>query len=152
MRATAALSSVRPWRRERGDSADELIHTDGRSASASMPTRRRNLNLRHGGLVSIPSRVLEISWPRSDVFPWLRDGPWMRIIAGKGLPSSRLSFLGGDAWRMPTRSGRGAQGPDCMYLFYSRVICVRRNALSLDRRFPRASFVRTILKLYLPLC
>jgi hypothetical protein len=27
--------------------------------------------------------------------PWLRDGPWLRIVAGKGLPSNRLWFLGG---------------------------------------------------------
>jgi hypothetical protein len=70
--------------------------------------------------------------------PWLRDGPWLRIVAGKGLPSSRLWFLGGKAWRTPAKSGGGAQGLLCMNLFCLRVLFVKRKDLSLDRRFPRA--------------
>jgi hypothetical protein len=76
--------------------------------------------------------------------PWHGGRTRLRVIAVRGLPSNRLSFLG-DAWRMPTSGGRGAQGLHCKIFFYFRVLFVKRKALSLDRRFPRASCARAFL-------
>jgi hypothetical protein len=74
----------------------ELIHDRGKLASMIL--------CRHGGAISTSS---EEAWIRfrygcskslsHEVMrsPWLRDGPWLRIVAGKGLLSNRLWFLGG---------------------------------------------------------
>jgi hypothetical protein len=74
--------------------------------------------------------------------PWLRGGPWQRIVVGRGLPSSKHLFLDGDAWRTPVMSGGGAQGLCCKNLFSLRVLCVKRKDLSLHMRFPRACIVK----------
>jgi hypothetical protein len=79
------------------------------------------------------------------------------IIAGKELPSSRLWFLGGfawrtptsgdgDAWRTPTSGDGDAWGLDCFSFFGSKVVCVNRKALSVDRRSPRTRMEWAFLK------
>jgi hypothetical protein len=73
----------------------------------------------------------------------------LQIIAGKELPSSRLRFLGGIAWRTPASGGGDTRGLDCFIFFGSRVVCVKRKALSVDRRFPRTRIERAFLNLYL---
>jgi hypothetical protein len=142
----------------RGGSGDpvrlELIHDRGKLASTIL--------CRQGSAISNSS---EEAWIRfccgcskslsHEVMrsPWLRDGPWLRIIAGKGLLSNRLWFLGGEAWRTPTKSGGGAQGLLCMNLLCLGVLFVKRKDLSLDRRFPRACVEKGLFcNLYLPLC
>jgi hypothetical protein len=125
----------------------ELIHDRGKLASMIL--------CRQGGAISTSS---EEAWIRfrcgcskslsHEVMrsPWLRDGPWLRIVAGKGLPSNRLWFLGGEAWRTPAKSGGGAQGLLCMNLLCLGVLFVKRKDLSLDRRFPRACVKRSFLQ------
>jgi hypothetical protein len=62
--------------------------------------------------------------------PWRRGGPWLLIVAGRGLPSSWSLILGGDALRTPAMGGKDAQGHDCFLSFCSRVFCVKGMALS----------------------
>jgi hypothetical protein len=50
---------------------------------------------------------------------WLGGGMRLWIFIGRGLPSNMPLFLGGDAWRMPARCGRGAQGLHCSCIFCS---------------------------------
>jgi hypothetical protein len=73
----------------------------------------------------------------------------LQIIAGKELPSSRLRFIGGIAWRTPAGGDGDARGLDCFIFFGSRVVCVKRKALSVDRRSPRTRIERAFLNLYL---
>jgi hypothetical protein len=74
--------------------------------------------------------------------PWKASRPWLGLVVGRGLLSCWPSFLGGDASRMPANGGRGAQGLDCLLSFSSRVLVIKRSALSLDRRFPRTTMQR----------
>jgi hypothetical protein len=48
-------------------------------------------------------------------------GSRLRVFVGRGLPSSWLSFLGGDALRTPATSGRDTLVLDCFDLVLSRV-------------------------------
>jgi hypothetical protein len=70
--------------------------------------------------------------------PWCVGGPWLRCVAGRGLPSYWSLLLGGHASRTPARGGWGVLGPNCISSFCSRVLFVKSLALSADRRFPRA--------------
>jgi hypothetical protein len=75
--------------------------------------------------------------------------PLLQIIVGKELPSSRLRFLGGIAWRTPASGDGDTRGLDCFIFFGFRVVCVKRRALSVDRRFSRTRIERAFLNLYL---
>jgi hypothetical protein len=78
--------------------------------------------------------------------PWFGGGPQLHIIAGRGLPSSRSLFLGGNAWRTPASGEEDAQRLICKIFFGSRVFCIKRMALSLDRRSPRDRIEKVVLK------
>jgi hypothetical protein len=53
-------------------------------------------------------------------------------------------LLGGVASRTPMSGGRGAMGLDCKFSSISRVLFVKRSALSLDRRFLRARTAKVV--------
>jgi hypothetical protein len=75
--------------------------------------------------------------------PQMGGGPRQRALAGKGLLSSWLWFLGGDAWRMPATSGRGTFVLDCVDLVSCRVFSVKCKPI----RFLERVFARSLLKL-----
>jgi hypothetical protein len=95
---------------DRGDIIEsELIHDRGKTASTIL--------CRQGGMISTSRMEALIRFRcgcskslSHEVMcsPWLRGGPWQRIVVGRELPSSKLLFLDGDAWRTPARSGGGA--------------------------------------------
>jgi hypothetical protein len=89
--------------------------------------------------------------PYCEVICSLRHGGGLRprVFTGRGLPSSRLLFLGSDAWRSPANGAGGAQELHCKNFFGFRVLFVKRKALSLDRIFPRASCARSFLHITL---
>jgi hypothetical protein len=113
-----------------GEDEDELTHADGFSAIA--------IYCRLGGRIS--TSTME-AWSRSghgssrpihhEVMrsPWRVGGPRLRLVAGRGLPSCRSLFLGGDALRTPARGGGGALGLDCFVSFSSRVLFVKKIGL-----------------------
>jgi hypothetical protein len=78
--------------------------------------------------------------------PQLGGGPRRRALAGKGLLSSWLWFLGGDAWRMPPMSGRDTGVLDCVDLISCRVFYVNCRPLSSNIRFLERVFARGLLK------
>jgi hypothetical protein len=61
--------------------------------------------------------------------PWRPSGPWLRLVVGRGLPSCRPLFFGGDASRTPARGGGGALGLDCLVSISSRVLYVKKIGL-----------------------
>jgi hypothetical protein len=77
--------------------------------------------------------------------PRKAGGPWLRLVVGRGLPSCRSLFLGGDALRMPACGGGRAQGLDCLRSFSSRVLIVKRLTFSMIRVSPRARLQRLLL-------
>jgi hypothetical protein len=119
---------------------DELNHAEGIHAAA--------IQGRQGGdsSTSRPEALhrLRRGCSKPLCHKWCRGGPWLRVFAGKGLPSNKSSFLGGE-WRTLASGGGGAQGPHCKIYFCSRVLFVKRKPLSLDRRSPRATIVRIFL-------
>jgi hypothetical protein len=74
--------------------------------------------------------------------PWRAGGPWLRLVVGRGLPSCRPLFLGGDASRTPARGGCGALGLDCLVSASFRVLYVKSSAFSLDRSLPRTRMLK----------
>jgi hypothetical protein len=78
--------------------------------------------------------------------PRAEGGPLLQIVAGKWLPSNRLRFLGGIAWRTPARGDGDARGLNCISFFDSGVFCVNKRALSVDRRTPRTGLERAFLE------
>jgi hypothetical protein len=91
--------------------------------------------------------VLKASRPRSDLFPavwrWTAAADHRR----KGAPEQEVLFLGGNAWRTLASGDGDAQGLLCKLFFDSRVFCIKRMDLSLDRRSPRARIERAVLKI-----
>jgi hypothetical protein len=71
-------------------------------------------------------------------------GPRLRVLVGRGLPSSWPLFLGGDALRTPATCDGGTRGLNCFFIFSSRVFYVNKQALSSNIRF-LASVVRDLL-------
>jgi hypothetical protein len=122
----------------RGEDDDELTHADGFSAIT--------IYGRLGGRISTSMKE---AWSRSshgssrlthhEVMhsPWRVGGPWLQLVVGRGLPSCSSLLLGGDALRTPARGGGGALRLDCLLSFSSRVLYVKKLALSSDRRLPR---------------
>jgi hypothetical protein len=83
--------------------------------------------------------------------PWRAGGPWLRLVVGRGLPSCRSLFLGGDASRTPARGGGGALGLNCLVSVSSKVLFVKRSAFSSDRSPPWTRMQKgCIFILYLP--
>jgi hypothetical protein len=74
--------------------------------------------------------------------PRRSGGPCPRIVVGRGLPSYRPLFLGGDALRTPASEGGGVQGLDCTLSFCSGVLDVKRAAFFVVWAFPRARLQR----------
>jgi hypothetical protein len=118
-----------------GGGVQELIHVGGMLASTIFS--------RHGGgfTTSSEEALLQSSSGCSKppirkvtCSPRVEGGPLLQIVVGKGLPSSRLRFLGGFAWRTPTSGDGDARGLDCNFSFGSRVVCLKRMALFVDRR------------------
>jgi hypothetical protein len=60
--------------------------------------------------------------------PQQQGGPWLWIVARRGLLSSWPWLLGGDAWRTPASGGGGAQGLLYKNIFGSRMLCVIETA------------------------
>jgi hypothetical protein len=90
--------------------------------------------LGHGSLKSVHREV--ICSPRRS------GGPCPRIVVGRGLPSYRPLFLGGDALRTPASEGGGVQGLACTLSFCSGVLVVKRVAFFVVWAFPRARLQR----------
>jgi hypothetical protein len=132
----------------RGGGGDlELIHVGGVYASTTLCWQGGRISTSGEEALHRSRRgCLKLSCYEVIRSPWLGSGPWPRIIAARGLPSSRSLFLGGDVWRTPATSGRGAQGLHCKFFICSRVLYVKRRALSLDRRFPRTRIVGAFLQ------
>jgi hypothetical protein len=103
-------------------------------------TSKEEALIRSGGGCSRPPIREVISSPR------VEGGPLLLIIAGKELLRSRLRFLGGFAWRTPASGDGDAWGLDCFSFFGSKVVCVNRKALSVDRRSPRSRMEWAFLK------
>jgi hypothetical protein len=126
----------------REEHEDELINANSFSAyyrhGGGFSTSREEAMLRsgHGSSRPIHHEVMHS--------PWRIGGPWLRFIAERGLSGYRPLLLGGDASRTPARGGGGAQGLDCNLTFGSRVLFVKRSALSLDRRSPRARIIKVV--------
>jgi hypothetical protein len=124
--------------RDRGDGGVlELIHVGGTIASTifcrqggGFSTSREEALIRSSGGCSRPPIREVISSPR------VEGGPLLLIVAGKELPSSRLRFLGGFAWRTPANVDGDAQGLGCKNFISSRVVFIKSEALFSDRRSP----------------
>jgi hypothetical protein len=123
--------------------SSELIHAGGYSSVA--------IFCRHGGASSTSSGEAIFRSGRGCSIPllhevirspWRRGGPWLQIVAGRGLPSSWPSLLAGDASRTPAIGGDGAQGPICILSFCSRVLFVIETALSAVWAFPRTAMLQ----------
>jgi hypothetical protein len=122
-----------------GRSHPKLYHVAGccaaaicrRSGSASTSMLEALIRHRHGCSNSICCEVM-----RS---PQRSGGPWWLLVAGKRLPSSWSRILGGSASRTPAKGDGGILGLDCKNTSCSRVVFVKNVALSIDRRFSRAS-------------
>jgi hypothetical protein len=121
----------------------ELFQADGcfavaihcRSGGRSSTSGAEAISLPgHGSSKPVHHEVIHSSW-RS-------GGPCSRLVVGRGLPSCRPLFLGGDALRTPARGGGGAQGLDCRVSFSFRVLVVKRSAFFVVWTFPRARLQR----------
>ncbi|XP_047085458.1 uncharacterized protein LOC124696841 [Lolium rigidum] len=110
----------------------------GRKGGLLSTTSRWEAHLRPG-CWSSALRLPQVVRPR-----WIRGGQRRRICAGKGRSSILVLFLGGDAWRTPASGGGGIQGLDCFSSFCSQVFYVKRQALSSNIRFFRASVEKVL--------
>jgi hypothetical protein len=131
----------------------ELNYADGVLAAA--------IQCRQGGVSSTSDTEAlhrsshRCSKPSSDEVmcsPWFEGGLWLKIFAGMGLPSNWSLLLGGDAWRTPASGRGGVLGLYCKIYFCSRVLFVKRKALSLNRRFHRANCARAFLHIVPATC
>jgi hypothetical protein len=80
--------------------------------------------------------------------PWRLGGPWPWLIVKRGLSRCRPLLLGSYALRTPTRGGGGAQGLNFKLSFSTRVLFLKRPALSLDRKSPRARIAKAVSLFY----
>jgi hypothetical protein len=127
-----------------GRSFPELIHVDGRCATAicrrsglsSTSSSEALIQHRHG--CPNPNRREVMRSPRRS------GGPWWPLVIGRGPLGSSPLFLGGIAWRTPTKGDGEAPGLDCKLSFSSRVVSVKSKAFFVDRRFPRASLEKRL--------
>jgi hypothetical protein len=124
----------------KGDSISEHIHAAGCCAAAifirqggmsSTSTMEALLRNRHGCSNPICREVIRS--PR-------RSGrPWWLLVTGKRLPSRWSRILDSSTSRTPAKGDGGVLGLDCKNTLCSRVVFVKKLALSIDRRFHRAS-------------
>jgi hypothetical protein len=129
-----------------GGGIQELIYVGGELAStifcrngSVFPTFGEEALVRSSCGCSKPRSRKVICSPR------FGGGSQLLAVTGRGLPSRRLLFLGGIAWRtLPSVDG-DARGLICNIFFCSKVFCVKKSALSIDRRYPRTRIEKVVL-------
>jgi hypothetical protein len=123
-----------------------LINTDGFYAAANLCQNGSDITTSNGEAFLRPSRGCSNPLHHEVIHsPWRRGGLWLKIDAGRGLPSIWLLLLDGDASRTPACGGGSAKRPTCKNTFCSRMLFVIEAAVSLDRAFLGLEWKRLFL-------
>jgi hypothetical protein len=127
----------------------ELIYDGGKTASEILCRQGGDISTSTEEAFHLRCGCSKLSGHEVICSPWLGSGPRRQINAGRRLPSNWPLFLGGDAWRTPTKCGGGTEGLDCFRSSSSRALCVKSEVLSSNSWFSMASDAWTFVQIIL---